>query len=100
MKYEYRYSVEDCNGEDYDDAYVYSTTRDYDLTDKFEQEWLVEECASDFHSNHDGWDWRSWNNGNSTVAFYLWIDETSKVRYDVQVEYEPRFMAYEYKDKK
>jgi len=95
IKTDYKYSVDE--SDTYEDAYYlyrydWQTGR-YDLTDEFDLECLAQECASDYHSNHDGWEHRSWNNGSEAKEFWIWIDENTKVKFDVYLEYEPRFDA-------
>jgi hypothetical protein len=93
IKTKYRYSVEE--DDTYEDAYslyMYDwKCQEYDLSDKWDLEVLVEECAEDFHSNHDGWEISSWNDGREPLRFYIWIDEQTKVAYDIHLEYQPSF---------
>jgi len=95
IKTDYKYSVDE--SDTYDGAYylyLYDWKRtDFDLTDEWDLERLAQECASDYHSNHDGWEHRSWNNGSEPKEFWIWIDENTKVKFDVYLEYEPRFDA-------
>lgn len=97
IKTNYKYSVYETD--DYDDAfYLYRydwQTSNYDLTDEWDLESLAEECAKDYHFNHDGWEDRSWNNSQDTKAFWIWIDENTKKKFEVELEYEPRFSARE-----
>ena len=91
----YRYSVYETD--QYEDAYKLFRwewkTGKYDLTDEWDLQSLVEECAEDFHSNHDGWEMRSWNDGRDSLEVWVWIDQNTKVKYNVWLEYEPRFDA-------
>jgi hypothetical protein len=91
----YRYSVESPG--EYDDAYtlrIYDwQIANYDLEDKYDLETLAEACAEDYHSNRDGWECRSWNNGNEPLNVYIWTSETTNVHYEVWLEYSPRFSA-------
>ena len=98
VKTNYRYSVDDEN-ETYEDAYYLHLydwqNQNYDLTDKWDLEVLVDLCANDFHSNHDGWEIRSWNQGSTPLRFYIWIDEQTKKAFDVYLEYQPSFNVKE-----
>ncbi len=92
---EYRYTTYE--DETYERSWVYVPpswqTSGYDLTDEWDLANLAEACADDYHSNHDGWEHRSWNDGSGSVTFYIWTSETTKVRYDVWLEYQPHFSA-------
>lgn len=61
---------------------------------KIEDEWdyddLLERCAEDYHSNHDGWDDDSWHNND--LKFYL-FDSTMKFlgAFNVYLEFNPSF---------
>lgn len=103
MTYEYRYSV-DRYPETRSEAYVYrppkykySSNRQYDLNDEYDLEAIVEECADDYWSNHDGWECRSWSDGG-TLTFSVWVDEERCVDFDVSVEFAPEFRAYRSKE--
>lgn len=67
--------------------------KEFDADDEFDMECLAEACAGDYHSNHDGWDDRQWNNGGEDARFYIFLDRDTKVVYDVSLEYEPTFRA-------
>ena len=96
VKTGYRYSVEE--SDTYEDSYELSMYdwqhHKFDLEDELDLQDLAEACAGDFHSNHDGWEYRSWNEGSSAKEFYIWVNETTKVAFDIQLEYEPTFHAY------
>ncbi len=96
IKTEYKYTVDE--SDTYADSYFLYRydwqTAKYDLDDEFDLQYLAEVCAEDFHSNHDGWDYSAWNNGRDSMPFFIWTSETTKVRFDVSVEYEPRFHAH------
>jgi hypothetical protein len=91
----YRYSYYE--DETYDDAFilqVYDWQRKvYALDDEFDLESLAERCAEDFLHNHDGWDYGSWTQGTQPITLYIWIDENTKIAYNVHLEYEPTFTA-------
>lgn len=53
----------------------------------FDLRTCVQECASDYHDNHDGWECE-W-----PVYFILWIDGECKGKFCVEREYEPAFTA-------
>ena len=59
--------------------------------DEWEREWLVEAIADDYHSNHDGWEHRSWQNGEPMEFWVFDSDKKMIGKYDVYIEYEPRF---------
>jgi hypothetical protein len=86
----YRYSVDE-RPDGYDDAYQIKLPREYDFDDDLDRDWLAQECASDYHSNHNGWDYTSWNNGSCAVDLTVWKDENTKFTCEVWLEYEPRF---------
>lgn len=71
-------------GLDFKKAYQFET--EWDLDDL---EFVIEECADDFHHNHDGWE-HHW-----PLEFKLW-DHTGKELGDFLVEREmtPVFAAY------
>ena len=95
IKTDYKYSVYE--DDTYDDAYYLYRydwkTGKYDLNSEWDLQSLVEECAEDYHSNHDGWEHTSWNRGNESKEFWIWTDENTKVKFDVWLEFEPRFDA-------
>ena len=95
METKYRYTTyEDV---DWDGAWtlrLYDWKRqEFHEEDEFDMECLAEACASDYHSNHDGWEHRDWNNGSEELRFYIFLDRDTKVVYDVSLEYEPNFRA-------
>jgi hypothetical protein len=91
----YRYSVESPG--EYDHAYTLRgydwQLSNYDLEDEYDLEMLAERCAHDHYSNHDGWEYRSWCNGNEPINVYIWTSETTNVHYEVWLEYSPQFSA-------
>jgi hypothetical protein len=85
MKIHYTY---DGSGDSFDSAYEIESLWDLD-----DLEWIAEECADDFHHNHDGWE-RSW-----PVTFTLWDEQGNSLGdYEVERDVEPVFSAYR-KDK-
>lgn len=92
----YKYSY--YNDDRYDNAFVlqrYDWQRlEFDLTDDFDLESLAEQCAEDFYDNHDGWEYGNWCSGSEPITFYIWVDENTKVSYDVYMEFNPSFSAH------
>ena len=84
-----------------DDAFEFQTERDieaYDGSgyDEFELRWLVEEMADDYVSNHDGYESYQYK---PVCTFAVWnSDRKFAGAFDVQVEYEPSFIAWRSKD--
>ncbi len=76
---------------DYGSAYRHSVTvgGSWDSMDSFDAENLAQECAEDYHSNHDGWE-ASWP---LTFALYASKDGPEVGRFEVEREMEPTFMA-------
>ncbi len=81
---------------DYDSEHRTSVTLiyDYDLNDDSWNDSIAEQCADDWHDNHDGWE-ASWPR-----VFALYRDKTSPAfaRFEVCREYEPIFTATPAKD--
>lgn len=67
--------------------------RKIDDIDEWEWESLAETCAEDYYSNHDGWEHRSWPQGDP-MEFWVY-DESKKMigKFDVYLEFEPTFSA-------
>lgn len=58
----------------------------------WDYETLVQACAEDYHSNHDGWDHKSWP--DRYMPFWLFdVDMNLVGVYNVLLEYEPTFYA-------
>lgn len=62
---------------------------DGDCADDADLEFLAEEAAADFHSEHDGWE-SSWP---LTITLYDGKDGPELGRFIVEREYEPSFSA-------
>jgi hypothetical protein len=90
--YEYRYTVDE-NNDDYDDAFVIRRMRQIDFDDKWQIESLAKDCAGDYYDNHDGWDYRSWINGNTHIDLTIWENEETKHTFQVEVEFDPSFIV-------
>ncbi len=90
----YYYDVDDCCGS-YEDAWLFNNGKSYDLTSEWQREWLAEEIADDYWSNHDGWE--GWQAGEE-VTVKLWIDKDNFKLYTIYMEVVPSFSAYEKKD--
>lgn len=92
----YRYSVDP--GDAYQDAFQLGLydwqNQNYDLADEWDLETLVELCAKDFYRYHDGWECGSWCDGSESMSFWIWTDETTRVKYQVSLEYEPVFSVH------
>lgn len=92
----YRYSRYD--DAEYDDAIklkVYDWDLKYcnfDAENEFDIEDLAKMCAVDYFHNHEGYVIRSWTDGDP-LDIYIWIDENTKLKYEVYMEYEPTFRA-------
>lgn len=83
---------------DVDNAYEYKSNRDIqsardDGYDELELQWLVEEMADDYVSNHDGWEiCENWH--GDYREFAVWdTDKTFIGKFDVLMEYEPTYSA-------
>lgn len=66
----------------------------YDLFSVFASSaphWIAEEAGEDFYSNHDGWEC-SW-----PMEFTIFEHDVSIGRFNVSVEFEPRFDAEQLK---
>ena len=66
--------------------------RKVDDIDEWEWESLAETCADDYLSNHDGWEHRSWQNGDP-MEFWLYENGQLVGKFDVYLEYVPSFHA-------
>lgn len=85
---------------DVKDARVFETERDiksaYDNGyDKWELRWLVDDIAEFYYDNHDGYEiadrWQS-----DGIVFALWDSEKNLIgKYNVSLEYQPTFSAWE-----
>jgi hypothetical protein len=83
MKIRYYPIEHDANAE-FDDAYECETDHDTEFDD-----WMAEDCADDYHSNHDGWESR-W-----PITFRIWMESGEVLGdYHVEREYEPVFRAH------
>lgn len=89
--YEYRYTVDE-NNDGYDDAFVIRRMRQIDFDDKWQIESLAKDCAGDYYDYHDGWDYRSWTNGNTHIDLTIWENEETKHTFQVEVEFDPSFI--------
>lgn len=74
---------------DEDLYFEYSISGHYDLEVDYEQEALLEECADDYWSKHNGWE-SSW-----PLTFSLHNEENGSEigRFTIEMEAEPRFYA-------
>ncbi len=86
-----------------ENAYEFQSNRDILAVneghkyDDLELDWLVEEMADDYISNHDGWEIaHNWH--GTEREFAVWdTDKTFIGKFDVLLEYEPRFTAWKKK---
>lgn len=62
----------------------YSFNSNWDADDL---EWLAEDAAKDYHSNHDGWE-ASW-----PIKLALFKDDICLGKFEVELEFEPSFSA-------
>ena len=83
MKIRY-YPIEHDPNVAFHDAYEFESDHDTEFMD-----WVVEDCANDYHSEHDGWE-SSW-----PITFRIWT-ESGEVLGDYLVErdYDPVFRAH------
>lgn len=95
-KHQYRYDVDYWSHGvgSYEDAFVFDADSEYDLTDEWDRQALIECCAEDYYHNHDGWEHKEWQQGGS-ITFAIWTTKDSYKEYTVEVEFNPSFMAYE-----
>jgi hypothetical protein len=85
MKIHYTYEGSGC---EFEDSYQVETRWDPE-----DLEYIAEECADDYHSNHDGWE-DSW-----PVTFLLWDNQGRELgTFEVYRDTEPVFRAHQ-KDK-
>jgi hypothetical protein len=90
--YEYRYTVDE-NNDGYDDAFVIRRMRQFDFDAAWDLQSLAISCAEDYYYNHYGCDYRSWTNNNTHIDLTIWENEHTKHTFQVEVEYEPRFIV-------
>ena len=90
MTYEYRYSIEDYHGEDYDDSdYIIVHYEQY-LNSDSDREYLATQAAEDHRSN-GGFEDRGWMEGEYPLKFWIWVDKETKFGYNVWCEFSPNF---------
>ena len=79
----YKYAVLSYGDVDFKDAHDIESSHLPEFAD-----WVAEDCAEDFHSNHDGWE-SKW-----PLDFKVWYDfgEVLGV-FQIEREYEPLFSA-------
>ncbi len=90
--YEYRYTVDE-NNDGYDDAFVIRRIRATAFDAAWDLQSLATDCAEDYYHNHDGWDYRSWINGNTHIDLTIWENEETKHKFQVEVEFDPNFIV-------
>lgn len=74
---------------DEDTYFEYITSGEYDLEFDYECEALLEECANDYWSKHDGWE-ISWP---QTFSLHQEEGGPEILRSTIEMEAEPRFYA-------
>lgn len=79
-----RYCVIDHNPNcEFNMAYEVKTAADDDSAD-----WIAEDAADDYHSNHDGWE------SHWPLTFRIWNDQGTLLGdYSVERDYDPVFHA-------
>ena len=83
MKIRY-YPIEHDPNVAFHDAYEFESDHDTEFMD-----WVVEDCANDFHNNHDGWESR-W-----PITFRIWTESNEVLGdYLVERDHEPVFRAH------
>ena len=81
-----------------EDAHEFKSNRDVEAVkdgyDELEVEWLVEDMASDYIHNHDGWEIaESWH--GASRQFAVWDSDKNFIgKFEVMLEYEPRFNVW------
>ena len=79
-----RYAPSDY-GMTFDDAWTLNTTWDTE-----DLAWIAEECADDYHTDHDGWE-SSW-----PITFVIWGEQGQELgSCEVERDTEPVFRAYQ-----
>ncbi len=86
--------------DDLDIEYAYTIKSSYDIVavcggyDEYELRWLVQDMASDYMDNHDGWEIADRWCGNNR-DFAVWdADKNFVGTFEVLLEYEPTFSAW------
>lgn len=81
-----RYCVIDHNPNcEFDDAYEIESASDAEFAD-----WIAEDAANDYHSEHDGWE------SHWPLTFRIWDDQGKLLGdYNVDRDYDPVFHASE-----
>lgn len=82
MKHEYRYYRPD-GGQTAEDAYRLQLDCNWDE----DPEYIAQEAAEDYHSNHDGWE-ISW-----PLDLVVILTDGSEVRCEIELEPRPHFHA-------
>lgn len=80
------YRVIDIDDETY---FEYTSSACYDFDHDYEKEALLEECANDYWSNHDGWEC-TWP---LTFSLHRTENGSEIARFTIEMEAEPRFYA-------
>jgi hypothetical protein len=87
---EYWYEVDDSGYRFSLSATESGKTFAYDLSKKDDRRWFAEECAQDYHWNHDGWE-ASWP---MKISIAETEDGPIIETFEVEREAEPVFYAY------
>lgn len=96
--YYYIPNIWDSDELDVENAYEFQSNWEID-DDDIELIWLVQDMADDYITNHDGWEVAdSWQ--GDTREFAVWdTDKTFIGKFEVLLEYAPRFTAWKKKCK-
>lgn len=88
--YEYLYSIEDYNGDTFDEALTFNYHSEYDIEEQWERESLVSLIAQAYYSV-SGFEYRSWVTGSVPVKIWIWLDKDTKFEHNVWCEFVPTF---------
>lgn len=86
-KKEYKYCIiydDEAGVDELEPDYSFESCWDAD-----DLEWLAEDAANDYHSNHDGWE-ASW-----PVKFAIFDGDTVLGKFEIELEFQPSFSAEE-----
>jgi hypothetical protein len=96
--YYYTANIWDRDDLNVENALEFKTDRDIDAVngdyDEYELCWLVEDMASDYLRNYDGWEIaNSWH--GDYRDFVVWDSDKNLIgKFEVLLEYEPSFSAW------
>lgn len=90
LTWEYRYSVRDYHGDEWEDSTPLTLAIHYDLNDGDDREWLAQRCAEHYYSS-GGWEHRAWVDGEGPVKITIWLDKDNRWSYNVWCDFSPTF---------